>query len=96
MTITEALELRIPRVRKAVWAYPNAYLRLPLFTEGHGPWAELYDDASQVNLGVRPGSQRICIALPGVDNENDWEKYDGPPSEYEKDPQNFAKNYVEQ
>lgn len=93
MTITEAIQQRIPRVRKAIWAYPNAYLRLPLFAEGHGPWAELYDDAVQMNLGVRPGSQRICIALP--DSTEDWEIYSGPISEYEKDPENFAKNYVE-
>lgn len=96
-TITEAIKQRIPRIRKAIWANPEAYLRLPLFTDGtHGPWAELYDDRSQVGvLDIRPGSQRVCLVVPGIDNENDWETYSGPVSAYENDSQNFAKNYAE-
>lgn len=79
-----------------IWANPNAYLRLPLFAQGHGPWAELYDEMCQLNgLDIRPGSQRICIVAHRSDDENDWEAYDGTVSEYEKDPNNFAMGYVE-
>jgi hypothetical protein len=96
MTITEAIQQRIPRVHKAIWANPDAYLRLPLFAEGAGPWAELYDEIVQLKvLDIRPGSQRVCVIGQLAEAEDDWEAYRGAVSEYEKDPKNFAKNYVE-
>lgn len=61
MTIREALEKRIPRLRQQQWANPKAYLRLPLLEKGYGPWAELYDRDSQLRLGLPVGSQKIPI-----------------------------------
>jgi len=96
MTIKEALDKRIPRVRRPMWASPTAYLRLPLlFADGVGPWAELYDDDCQLHvLDCRPGSQRICVLL---DDEaiTDFETYTGPVSSYEQHKENFARTYAE-
>ena len=97
MTIQEALDKRIPRIRKPKW-FGNAYLRLPLLPNGeYGPWAELYDDAVQKDvLEIRPGSQRVCVVLPVNADEEGYEAYTGPVSEFEKDKLNYSKSYVEQ
>lgn len=94
MTVQEALDQRIPRVRLAVWQNPNAYLRLPLMANGlHGPWAELYDDdTQQYVLKVRPGSQKIPTWTP---SESTFEAYTGAVSPFEQHPENFAGAYVE-
>lgn len=95
MTLRQALDQRIPRVRKVVWANPTAYLRLPLLAEGYGPWAELYDERVQREVvGVRPGSQRVCVV--GVYGDDDgYEVYDGPVSAYEAEAANYARGYAE-
>ena len=97
MTIQEALDQRIPRVRKPVWANPQAYLRLPLRPGGAiGPWAELYDDLCQAEvIQVRPGSQRLCPMLPEIAGDDGYERYTGPVSPFEQDKQNLARNYLE-
>jgi hypothetical protein len=96
MKIQEAIKARIPRIRQSVWANPHAYLRLPLMAGGtHGPWAELYDDRVQRDvLGIRPGSQRMCVALPEVAGSDGFEPYTGPISPYEAE--GFAKTYLEE
>jgi hypothetical protein len=97
MTLQEAMDQRIPRVRQPIWANPNCYLRLPLLKDGHrGGWAELYDELGQKEaLGIRPGSQKICVALPDVASQDGYEVYSGPVSEYEADKENFAGAYEE-
>jgi hypothetical protein len=97
MTIKEALQRRIPRVRQPQWSNPQAYLRLPLFADGsHGPWAELYDDVTQQDaLDVRPGSQRILVLESCGQWDGQWDVYAGPVSVFEQDPKNFAGVYVE-
>lgn len=91
MTAQEALDNRIPRIRKPVWANPNAYMRLPLMEKGYGPWAELYDDRSQEMMEIRPGSQLVLVLNLGDDK--DWEVYSGPISPHEKE--GYAKVYLE-
>ncbi len=94
MTIKEALNQRIPRVRLAKWANPGAYLRLPLMADGaFGPWAELYDKWGQDACEIREGSQRVCVLLG--DHGEDYEPYTGAASEMEKHPENYARSYVE-
>lgn len=97
MTLREAINQRIPRIRQPIWANENAYIRLPLMKDGqHGPWAELYDDACQRDvLSIRPGSQRICVVLPEVADQDGFDVYSGPVSEYESDKENFARAYEE-
>lgn len=95
MTLKEAIEQRIPRVRLPQWASGAVYLRLPLMADGmHGPLAELYDDFTQAEiLHVRPGSQRI----PAFGDQSDnWEPFAGSISTFEKDPENFAHRYAEE
>jgi len=93
--INDALKLRLPRIRKGIWVNPNTYIRLPLLENGGlGAWAELYDDAIQKDvLHIIPGSQKFCILLPDVTEEDGYEEYTGPISPYEAD--NFAKGYAE-
>jgi hypothetical protein len=93
MTIRDALQQRIPRVRDPKWA-PMAYLRLPLLEGGGvGPWAELYDDGVQQDvLEIRPGSQRVLVIHMMADS---CEPYAGPVSPFEQADGNFARVYVE-
>lgn len=95
MNIQKALNARIPRIRKPEWANQDAYIRLPLLTDGKcGSWAELYDDRVQSDvLGIQPGTQRLCVILPEVAEDDGYEAYTGPISQHEEE--NFAKNYVE-
>ncbi len=97
MTIREAIAQRIPRVRRPMWANPGSYVRLPLLPDGMaGPWAELYDEPVQRDvLKIRPGSQREMCVGPNADTPDDFEPYDGPPSEFERVPENFAWRYAE-
>ncbi len=94
MTLREALNQRIPRVRQAHWAYEDTYLRLPLLPNGIvGPWAELYGDREQTILGLPVGSQRVPWMF--TDDSDAWEIYTGPASIHEQDPENYAKGYSE-
>ena len=84
MTIQEALDRRIPRIRRPRWAHKDTYLRLPLLPDGeYGPWAELYGITEQVAIGIPVGSQTICVLLPDVVSEKGYEIYKGPPSQFE-------------
>ena len=91
MTIKEALQNRIPRVRLPVWN-EKAYLRLPL-TENNmfGPWAELYDRYGQEALGYGVGTQKIAIHT--MFEDDGYEVYEGEPDESEKN--NYSKIYSE-
>jgi hypothetical protein len=94
VTINEALQQRVPRVRLPHWASPRCYLRLPLLKDGmHGPWAELYDDDCQEHLlKIRPGSQRVPMF---GESEQTYEPYTGPPSRFEQHPEAFSRTYEE-
>ncbi len=95
MTIQEALDRRIPRIRQPQWAFPRAYIRLPLLADGkYGPWAELYDRRSQEAIGVAVGTQRLCVLYPEVANAEGFEVYTGIPDSAENE--NFAKAYLEE
>ena len=95
MKIREALNARIPRIRASVWANDNAYLRLPLMANStYGAWAELYDDRVQLEvLNVKPGSQKICVAVPTMAESDGFDPYTGPVSPYEAE--NYARTYTE-
>lgn len=52
MTIHEAAQQGIARLRKSIWS-PKCYLRLDLFPDGsHGPLVHLYDAYTQGILQV--------------------------------------------
>lgn len=81
MTIREALNKRIPRVRKPEWN-KFAYLRLPLTENNtYSAWAELYDRPSQEALGKEVGKDRLLIM--NLLNEEGWEKFEGEKDEAE-------------
>jgi hypothetical protein len=93
MTVKQALARRIPRVRKAEWG--TAYLRLPLLADGGiGPWAELYDEHGQLAVETRPGSDRVLMLGPALDDV--VEPYTGAVSTFEQHADNFARGYAEQ
>ena len=92
MTIREALDKRIPRIRKSAWSNV-AYLRLPLLENGkEGPWAELYDRYGQQACGVKVGSDRLMIIGPQLEDDG-YEEFTGEIAPEEKD--NFAASYSE-
>lgn len=90
MTIREALERRIPRVRKPIWKSDQCYLRLPLLEDGWGPWAELYDDIVQPLIEVEPGQKLLVLQ---VLDDDGYVVYDGPISGHEQE--NYARSYLE-
>jgi hypothetical protein len=93
MTIKQAIDTRIPRVRKPIWN-AKAYMRLPLLRGGtHGPWAELYDEPGQLACDVKVGSQKFCVALHEVLSDDGYEAYEGQPHPAEQ--VNFAATYSE-
>ena len=97
MTLKEAIQQRIPRVRRPMWAHADSYLRLPLLSPppAAGVWAELYDDWTQEEVvHVRPGSQRLCVPLE-LDGVWDFEPYTGVVSPHEQNVANFARGYSE-
>ena len=93
MTIKEALEKRIPRIRKQAWSAVS-YLRLPLLKDGKtGPWAELYDRPGQLAIGEKVGSQRILLMGDAL-NDDGFFPYQEKPDAAEQE--NFAKTYTEE
>jgi len=93
MTIQEAIEQRIPRIRSPKWK-DDTYIRLPLMEEGsHGPWAELYARFEQTALDIPVGSQKIGMWTLTEDTSDEWEVYEGPVDPAEQD--NYAKIYAE-
>ena len=86
MKLQDALNKKVKRVRKKIWANPNAYLRLPVFDNGAtGIWANLFDDRVQKDvLGIEPGSQAIPLINSDILNDRGWFIYNGPVSEYDK------------
>lgn len=76
MTIREAMQKNLERVRLPIWASPGCYLLLSKIPGGgYGPWARLFDDRQQTDMGIEPGSQRILI-LDIMDHDG-FEEYQG-------------------
>lgn len=74
MTIDEAVENGISRVRRPMWSNPNAYVRLDLVDGGRGPWLRLYDRTSQEAIGEPTPQVAPCFN----DSLTDYEEYTGP------------------
>jgi len=76
MTIKEAIEQRIPRIRKPIWGYPNAYLRLTYTNNDVNIWTQLYsrDEQEAANL---PTPQEVLITSLYDKNDNDYILYEG-------------------
>ena len=83
MKFKEALDKRIPRIRQARWAVREAYLLLPLLpNEKVGPWVKLYEDQTQLIIGIAPGSQSVPVYTLVI-TDDEFEEYTGPISTYE-------------
>ena len=110
MQLRDAIEQRIPRVRKTIWANPNAYIRLPLKAGGmKGPWAELFDpstEESMVQVVREMHGEDAAIKEAArirreqhmfwmMDSDDDYVIYDGPIAERELEPSNYARAYTE-
>lgn len=94
MTLKEALEQRIPRIRSPKWK-DDTYIRLPLLPDKtHGPWAELYSRFEQMALDIPVGSQKIGMWTLLEDTSDEWERYEGPVDPAEQD--NYGKTYSEE
>jgi hypothetical protein len=76
MTINEALEKGIERVRNPIWSNPNAYLKIS------NMWCFLFDDINQKALDMPVGSQSMLKFQCG--NDNYWEEYTGEISSEEQ------------
>jgi len=76
MTIREAINKGIPRIRLARWVNPEAYLKIPL---SGGVWARLFDSHSE-RIDIPVGSQQILIV---TDTTADYVEYEGPPHDSE-------------
>ena len=74
MTLNQAVELGISRVRRPIWANPKAYVRIDLVGKGMiGPWLHLYDRGFQELMGdTTPQS-----ILNTGDTTSDYEEYTG-------------------
>ena len=75
MTIQDALAQGITRLRRPMWANPNAYILID-----KGPWAKLYDQPYQSLFG-EPTPQKV---LHIHDDCVDYEPYTGIPDPCEK------------
>lgn len=82
MTISEALDKGIKRLRLPVWENPEAYIRLTLCDGGRTVWTSLYSRREQIAIG-EPVPQ---ILLHCGDDERDYVEYDGPIDRMDKAP----------
>ena len=69
MTLSEASQQGIQKLRKPQWV-TKAYLQIDLFPNGgHGPWGHLYDKETQQVIG-EPTPQHVLVLGDTSDN---WE-----------------------
>lgn len=73
MTLTEATQQGIARLRRPMWAHENAYLKLQIRNGLRGPWAELWSRDEQ-QLIEAPTPQRIMMI---GDQTDDYVEYLG-------------------
>ena len=84
LTIAQAAERGISRLRDPKWANPNAYLKIDIVEQDgrkfHGPWVHLYDRLTQELSGL-PTPHTVSMLMlsgePGV-------AYDGPLDEVDR------------
>lgn len=75
MTLKEAVNKKISKVRRPMWANPNAHLRFDILANGSfGPWVHLYDSWGQKATDVPVGSQSFLWPL---DEHNDYVEFEG-------------------
>lgn len=73
MTMTEARERKLTRIRKPYWN-PQAHLVLTHDPEfGYGPWVTLVDPPGQAAIGTGPQN---LLAMQADDGEEDWEPFE--------------------
>ncbi len=75
MTLNEAAQRGISRLRQKQWASPHAYLKLDLLPDGYGPWVHLYDRRVQQVIDA-PTPQTILRL--DLEDMAGWDAYDGP------------------
>ena len=80
MTLKEAAEKGILRVRRPMWISDTAYLRIYPHQGWPGAFGKLYDRATQEVIEV-PCPQEVFILL---DETDDFEEYHGPVDEADK------------
>lgn len=79
MTIQQALDRRIPAIRKAGWIHGN-YVRFDHFGKNHGPWAHIGFGNPFGEHGDE--ADIIIYELTGNDTDDDWEEISPmPPAE---------------
>ena len=71
MTLIEASQKGIDKVRKAIWANPEAYMKIDIVDGKLGPWGHLYDQPTQDALGVESPQNTLIIG----DRQDDWIKF---------------------
>jgi hypothetical protein len=83
MTIKEAIEQGIPRLRDPKWAQEVAYIKIDLLQINPnkpefncGPWFHLYEPETQKIMG-EPTPQDMLFTLFDM-HEAGWEAYTGP------------------
>jgi len=82
-TIDEWAKQGVSRVRLAVWANPEDYIRLDQTERGtFGPWLHLYAPC-QAPLGY-PTTQDVGVWTVGPQPE--WEQYTGPRHQKDEHP----------
>lgn len=78
MTLNEAIERGISKLRLAHWANPQAHIEFDVIhADGkawHGPWVRLYDSSSHAALRVPDPQEYLWHYLLGGDKE-DWQEY---------------------
>jgi hypothetical protein len=78
VTISEACREGVMRLRRPMWANPNAYMTITLIRQGdklfYGPWSNLYDRRCQEAIG-EPTPQKF---LNVGDTTDDYVAYTGP------------------
>jgi hypothetical protein len=82
MTIKEAVENKIYRLRRPMWP-ESAYIKLAPVDEYIGPWAYLYDRQTQSAIG-EPTPQTVLVIGAAHEYCNDFEPYTGLLDESDK------------
>jgi hypothetical protein len=77
MIFKDLLDDKVPRVRRAIWTPPVAYLKLTWLPDGKPcPWAFLYRAEEQEAIDQ---PTRQLVSITNIDREEiDWVEYTGP------------------
>ncbi len=80
MTVHEALDQGICRLRRSMWASPMAYMKIDIIQHTAarflGPWFHLYDRTCQEAIGEK--TPQDFLALGQHRHADDYEAYTGP------------------